>query len=834
MDKWARAKYLPGIPLGEDGRRVTSGRKNIEISKNAAREGMVLLKNDGGTLPIDEGSKIALFGKATIDYVKGGGGSGDVTVAYTRNLYDGFCQIMDSGLIFPDTVTYYDEYVNALYAEGVRPGLVAEPELSEEMVKKAADFADIAIISFSRYSGEGWDRMTDDYPEVLKSVREKTSSVSVHMADAVFDRADFYFTEAEKRVTELVKRYFSKVVVVLNTGGMMETGCLADDPGIGAVLLAWQAGMEGGLVEAEALMGVFNPSGKLSDTFAGSLSDYPFAEDFHQSLYHVNYYEDIYVGYRYFETVPGAADKVVYPFGYGLSYTTFELGKPVITVTGPDASCDLKDAAGAYEDLKVTVKVSVKNTGSRAGREVVQVYYGAPQGKLGKPAKELAGYKKTKTLEPGETCEVYISFPVSQMASYDDLGKVAKSAWVLEAGSYKFYVGTDVRSAALSDFTYEISEDKVTCQLNPRMTPTKLEKRMLSDGTFEALPSYKYEPYDVSAEKPGVYENHPAESIFEPKEESELRGYDLMKRPEARYVKKEAHPRLKDVADEKMTLDEFISRMTDEDLAHLLGGQQNTGIADTGGFGNNEALGIPNFMTADGPAGLRIIKDRGVVTTAFPSATLLACTWDPAVTYAVGAAAAREVKENNIYIWLAPAVNIHRNPLCGRNFEYYSEDPLLTGKQAAALVRGVQSQKVAATPKHFALNNKETERKHSDSRASERAIREIYLKQFEIIVKEGHPWCLMSSYNLINGTYTSENADLLIHILREEWGFDGVVTTDWITMPEHYNEVIAGNDMRMPHGYPDRILEARRRGEISREAMETAARHILTLFLRLE
>ena len=292
--------------------------------------------------------------------------------------------------------------------------------------------------------------------------------------------------------------------------------------------------------------------------------------------------------------------------------------------------------------------------------------------------------------------------------------------------------------------------------------------------------------------------------------------------------------KLQDVAEGKISLEDFVKALPAEDLAALLGGQPNMGLANTFGYGNNPVYGIPNIMTADGPAGVRFHPGLGVTTTAFPCATLLASTWDPQVVYEVGEAAALEAKENNIMVWLAPGVNIHRNPLCGRNFEYYSEDPLLAGKQAAALIRGVQSQRIAATPKHFALNNKETNRRNCDSRASERAIREIYLKQFEILVKESRPWSIMSSYNIVNGVRASENKDLLTHILREEWGFDGMVTTDWWTFGEHYKEVAAGNDMKMATGFPDRLLAAMEKGALTREDMEKAAVNILRLILRVE
>jgi beta-glucosidase len=288
------------------------------------------------------------------------------------------------------------------------------------------------------------------------------------------------------------------------------------------------------------------------------------------------------------------------------------------------------------------------------------------------------------------------------------------------------------------------------------------------------------------------------------------------------------------VADGKISLDAFVAQLSDEDLCYLLQGQPNTGIANTQGFGNLPEFGVPNAMTSDGPAGVRILPECGVYTTAFPCSTQLACTWDPELSYAVCQAGARELKENNLAAWLTPAVNIHRNPLCGRNFEYYSEDPVLAGTMAAGFVRGIQSQKVSACVKHFALNNKETNRKNSDSRVSERAAREIYLKPFEIVVKTADPWYIMSSYNLINGCRASECRELLEDILRQEWGFEGMVSTDWHTYSEQYKEINAGNDLKMPGGFQERLMEAIARGLITRQQLEVSAKRILGVILRLD
>ncbi len=809
MERWARAKYQPVLPLGKDGCRVTAGREHIALSREAAKEGMVLLKNEGNVLPLARGSRVALFGKATFDYVKGGGGSGDVTVSYTRNLYEGLREKADKVTIFEELADFYRENVRKQYAEGRIPGMTREPEVPEALLKKAKAFADTAVISICRFSGEGWDRKSiydkkEEKDKVAIAGQEETSDAPGEL----FEEGDFYLTRSERALVDAVRSNFDRVVIVLNVGGMVDTDWFAEDDRIQSVLMAWQGGMEGGTAAAELLVGEANPSGKLSDTFAKRLEDYPSTYSFHESEDYVEYTEDIYVGYRYFETVPGAAEKVNYPFGFGLSYTTFSLSEPAIE----------------EREGRIHVSVRVCNTGGQSGKEVVQVYYSAPQGRLGKPARELAAFQKTRLLQPGETQTVTLSFDRKDMASYDDLGKVAKSAYVLEKGSYHFYVGTSARDTVESGFVLTLEEDTVAEQLSSKMAPAQLRRRMLSDGSFEELP--QGEPFDTDA---GIFPSRLTAA--------EADGLTpVVKYRESRHLwgHEDKTPKLADVAEGRMTLEEFVAQLPDRQLAELLGGQPNTGVANTFGYGNLPECGVPDIMTADGPAGLRIAPECGVCTTAWPCATLLACTWNPELAEQVGAAGGAEVKENNIGAWLTPAVNIHRSPLCGRNFEYYSEDPLLTGKMAGAMVRGIQSNRVAATVKHFALNNKETNRRNSDSRASERAIREIYLRAFEIIVKEAKPWSIMSSYNIINGHRASENRELLEDILRGEWGFDGMVTTDWWTLGEHYKETKAGNDMKMGLGFPDRLLEAMEQGVLTRAEMEVCAKRILGLILKID
>lgn len=789
MEKYARFNYQPCLPLGKDGRRVTASPEHIELSKKAATEGIVLLKNDG-TLPLKATDSVALFGKATIEYIKGGGGSGDVHCPYIRNIFDGFSKKEDENKIriYKPLVEFYKDYVkresvNVLTQEQINARWdivnnmefcterddmtydtfaamhVKEADVPDELIKSASENSNAAIITISRFSAEGVDRRPIGN--------------------------DYYLSELEKNLIDRCTELFEKVIIVINSGAVIDCEYFAENDRINAVLFAWQGGMEGGSALADIICGDETPSGKLSDTIAKSYDHYPTKEDFWECFDHVDYSDDIYVGYRYFETIPGAKEYVRYPFGFGLSYTSFELN---------DILCFI-------HNNNINVAVNVTNTGKVEGKEVVQVYFSAPQGKLGKPEKVLAAYKKTKLLSPGETELLFMSFPVSQMASFDDLGKISKSAYVLEKGTYRFFVGTSVRELTETEFSYELSEDTITDQLVSRCRPFNLKKRMLSNGSFEEL----------KTAEPEYYYGKTSE-IYAPAPETEV-SFDKVY--------------------DSASMDSFISQLTIDELTFLVGGQPPTGVANTGCFGGIKRLRIPAVPTADGPAGLRLEPETGIPTTAWPCATLLACTWNTDIIEEVGAGGGSELRENNLGVWLAPALNIHRDPLCGRNFEYYSEDPLVAGKCAAAAVRGIQSQKVAVSIKHFACNNKEANRFASDSRLSERALREIYLKGFEICVKEADPWTLMSSYNLINGLHTSENYELLTGILRDEWGFKGMVVTDWGVKNRPVVEVLAGNDMKMHCGYPDELKEAYENGILTRADLELCVKRILEMFTKL-
>lgn len=761
-ERWARYSYNLSTPLGENGKRLSACDEHIALSRRVATEGMVLLENNG-TLPLKEGTRVALFGIGSIDYVQGGGGSGMVYPPYVHNIYEGFMEKAPRISVYEPLTKYYYDYTLPLLPDYQGDKLFDEIEVPTPLIEDAAKNSDVAVITIHRYSKEYFDRSSE--------------------------AGDFYLTDVEAKMVNDVTAAFEHSVVVLNVGGMIDVSWIKNNDKIDAALLAWQAGMEGGPAIADILSGDVNPSGKLVDTFAKEFADYPSADTFHESDDYVNYFEDIYVGYRYFETIKGAAEKVNYPFGYGLSYTTFDISKPDAKLVGDS----------------IEVSVTVTNTGKLAGKEVVEVYYSAPSGVLGKAKLSLAGFKKTELLAAGESENITISFKVSSMASYDDLGKLCMSAYLLEGGEYVFYAGNNCRDLKEADYRYTVPEKfVVTEQLSQKCAPNKLTRRLLSDGSFEELPSFPIADYS--------------------KVEARV---NTAKAPEKIRF-------LSDVADGKLTLDEFMAQLTDDELITLVGGAESRGLANTSGFGGITRLKIPAFMTVDGPAGIRLRPYTGMATTAWPCATLLACTWDTDLAYEIGKAGAREAKENGLAIWLTPAMNIHRNPLCGRNFEYFSEDPLVAGKFAAAKTNGIQSEHVAASAKHFACNNKETNRKHSDSRVSERALREIYMRPFEICVKEAQPHTIMSSYNIINGRRCCTSYEQLQGILRDEWGFLGMVTTDWRTPCDHADLILAGNDIQMPIGYPNELKAALEDGRIRREHLEVCAKRILELFFKFD
>ena len=791
---WQRAVYTPVLPLGEDGRRITACKEHLDLALKTAQEGQILLKNNG-PLPLKKGQKIAVFGVGQWDYVESGTGSGYTYNDFQKTLADGLMEKEAEGRIevFRPLTEFYFRQLEEQRQEMLENGFPLpqrtywpilrqstmmygrgddkEP-VPADLLAEARAFTDTALVVVSRVSGEAYDRT----------------------------REEFKLSDGEKEMIRTVQKNFAHVIAVINSGAQIEAGWLEDGK-IDAALLMMTPGQMGGEAAADILCGKVNPSGKLVDTWARNYEDYPSSENFEEDPYFANYTEDIFVGYRYFETIPGAKDKVVYPFGFGLSYTTFTR----------------KIVSAGENSGTITVKVEVTNTGSVAGKEVVQAYYGAPQGKLGKAAKSLCAFQKTKELAPGESETVELSFLVKDMASYDDTGKLQKSAYVLEQGKYPIYVGSSVRDVETA-YTYEVKEAfRVTEQLSERCPAIALPKKMKADGTYEELPmrAWVRPTYrkDYRSGPPKV----PANALGEVMKPNAAGSKGIM---------------LSHVLEGKHTLDEFIDQLDMKSLAQLLCGVPSTGIAQTCGFGGKPEYGVPAIMSID--AGLRVPIDTGVHPVCFPPAATLACTWDLDLAYTVSEAMALEIKENNIYSWLGPALNIHRDPLCGRNFEYFAEDPYLSGKMGAASVLASQKHRISACPKHFAANNKELNRKESDSRVTERALREIYLKAFEICVKESDPKTIMTSYNILNGTRVSENADLITWILRGEWGFRGLVMTDWHNNGRHGTEIMAGSDLKMPVGDPEMVIHYTRGGTMAQGQVEEACRNVLKLILGYE
>lgn len=773
MGKWERITYFPCKPLGKDGKLATGCAEHIDFARKLCCEGIVLLKNKNNLLPVKDG-KIALFGKASADYVAGGGGAGSVESAYTSNIISGLRA--NSANIYEPLAEFYESNVKNQYENKTWPGHTSEPEIPDDLLEGAKKSCDIAIISICRKTWEAFDV-------------KPNSQVN-----------GYYLTDAEQKIFDRVTANFEKVVLVLNIGTFIDPSFFADNDRVSAIVLGYQGGMEGGNAVADIICGRANPSGKLTDTYA-RLDDCPSYQGYNLSDEYVEYNEDIYVGYRFFDTVPNAQKKVCFPFGFGLSYTTFYI----------------KYDKAELKDNSIYITVSVTNTGDTAGKEVVQVYSAYNGNSVQRPQKELRAFKKTRLLSAGETETLCLSFELCDMAYYDE----KSASYILSEGEYSVLIGNSSDNTE-KVYNYVNNTSVTVFECKNRCVPTDEFKILNCDGQYTEA---AYEPKD----KTPVYNDYPAVTSMERGE-----TYDHIL-PDMRGLPvKEGAITLKQVYDKEYTLDELLEQLTDDELITLLGGRPNAGVANTAGIGGLESHGIPAAMTADGPAGLRLRPELEEKTTAFPCATLIACSWDLELAEKFGKAVAVEVKENNFGILLAPALNIHRNPLNGRNFEYFSEDPFVSGKMAAAIVKGIQSEGIAACVKHFACNNKEHARNISDSRVSERALREIYLKGFEIAIKESNPAMVMTAYNKLNGTYTSASSDLLNGILREEWEYNGLVTTDWDNLAEPIEEINAGNNLRMPAGSNRRLKKALEDKVITRDILKLNAKYVLEMLLNID
>ena len=723
------------------------------LTRQLAAEGAVLLRNDN-VLPFVKNEKISVFGRCQKDwFFVGYGSGGDVNPPYTVDLLQGIdrCEQLS-----------YNEQLADVYAKWIEKNPVDEgywghwprfhPEmpLTRALVEQAAKNSDVAVVVIGRSSGED---------------RENTA-----------EEGSWYLTDAEKTMLQYVTDSFKRTVVLLNIGSMIDLRWAArgykNDL---AVLCVWQGGMESGNAVADILCGKVTPSGKLPDT-AAKLEDYPSTASFGKKEFN-HYTEDIFVGYRWFSTF--APEKAVYPFGFGLSYTTF----------------GMSDFAVKKKKAELDFTCKVQNTGNTyAGKEVVQLYVQAPQGALGKAKRSLCGFAKSELLAPGAACKLKINVPFYAFASFDDSGATGhKNAWVLEKGDYVFLAGSDVQSAS-EIYTLTIDETIVLEQCEEAAAAQYAFLRTVAVEE-DGVPAPKKQPV--------------------PYARNDLKQRILDNIPHAVSLTGDKGIKLSDVKNGKASMADFIAQLSLDELEAIsrgdyimnspLGANGNAGVLG-GVLPSLRDKGIAPLTCTDGPSGIRL----NTVSTLLPIGTLLASTWNTPLCTAVFEVEGKEMQAKGSDIFLGPGMNIHRNPLCGRNFEYYSEDPLLTGKIGAAVVKGLQTHGFAACPKHFACNNQETNRNYNDSRLSQRALREIYLKGFEICVKEAKPRTIMTSYNKINGVWGHYHYDLCNTILRKEWGFDGMVMTDWwmrsSKSPEFPNlcdnayRVRAGVDVLMPGG----------------------------------
>lgn len=718
--------------------------KIIKLTRQSAADGMVLLKNKD-VLPFKQGETVAVFGRCQLDYYRSGTGSGGaVNTEYTVNAIEGL-KANKSINLNEEVLSHYEKWVEENPFDDGGGGWAAEPWyqkemiLSDELVLKAKSTSNKAVVIIGRTAGEDQDN-----------------------ADV---EGSYRLTEEELDMLKKVTTHFDKVVVVLNVSNIIDMSWVNDpshDHPIQAVLYAWHGGQEGGNALADILTGEVVPSGKLTDTIAYRLEDYPAYHNFGDKLQN-KYEEDIYVGYRYFETFKPSA--VQYGFGFGLSYTQFDINVIACSVSDED------------DEKKLNIKLDVKNIGDTyCGKEVVQLYYGAPQACLGQPAKALGTFYKTKLLKPGETECVSLSMNFSEMATYDDGGFTGhRSAYVLEPGAYKFFVGNSVRSASEvvldGKSSYVLERILLIEQLEEVMAPTQAFKRI----------------------KPGQCINGVYEITYE---EVPLKSVDTLERMTTRqpssvnYTGSKKYM-LKDVKDGLVSMEMFIAQLDAVELATLVKGEGMCSPKVTAGaaaaFGGIsdelQSYGIPVAAAADGPSGIRM--DSGKTATQVTIGTLQACSWDTQVVEALYEEVGKELVLNNIDTLLGPGLNIHRHPLNGRNFEYFSEDPYLTGIFATAVTKGLREGGSIATLKHFTANDQEEERHSVDALISERALRELNLKGFEMAVKSGGAKSIMTSYNPINGIHAASNYDLNTTVLRKEWGFKGIVMTDWWAKVNH-------------------------------------------------
>ena len=811
--------------------------RHRKVAKTAAEEGFVLLKNDHQILPVAKGTKLALYGSGASNPIKGGTGSGDVNEREVVSIYDGLKQ---AGY----EITTKD-WIDSFRKQYEQSRHDWRQKIWDEVDKAADD----SMSFFNAYASMQYAMPAGDIPEKTdaETAVYVISRIAGEAADRFEQESDYYLNEKEAEILKTICALYKDVILLINSGGIIDLSFLDSYENIAGVILVSQPGMETGNAVASVFTGEVTPSGKLTDTWAYKYEDYPNSKTFSHNNGNVQtekYEEGIYVGYRYFDTfqIP-----VRYPFGYGLSYTDFD-----ITVKG---------LARPTED-SVSVTVSVTNTGNTySGKEVVQVYASCPQESMEKEYRRLAGFAKTTLLAPGQSEELTIEIPLYALASFC----TQTPGWVLEKGVYGLFVGNSSSDASLAG-TVNLDADALLVKTE-HICPLQEELQELS-ASKEAVQALRSSWLASAGSVPSLEVKA-----------SGLQTTTVVYGTEKDKIAPEVRQFVDSLSIDQLTLlatgDPGKSQNAADDQKDSALGSAGISVPGSAAQTSSCALEDKNLapiVLADGPAGLRLLQSYPVVDgeiqpvpfemsiehgflarnanvdtgnaelhyqycTAFPIGTLLAQTWDKDLMQDVGKAVAEEMNLFYVTLWLAPGMNIHRNPLCGRNFEYYSEDPLLSGKMAAAMTDGVQSvYGCGTTIKHFACNNQEDNRMGSDSVISERTLREIYLKGFEIAVKESQPMSIMTSYNLVNGIHAANNYDLCTKAARDEWGFAGVIMTDWTTTQKGPDCTAsgcmrAGNDLVMP-GVPNDhkdIKAALEDGSLTVEQLKLSIAHLVDI-----
>ncbi len=804
-----------------------------QLAKEAAAEGIVLLKNEDQILPLKAGSKVALYGAGAGRTIKGGTGSGDVNERESVTIWQG---MKNAGfeITSEDWIRSYEK----IYEK-------ARQDWKDDIVTRSGGNGGNVMDFFTVYSTTPFIMPTGDPVEKPEKDCDTAiyvlSRVAGEGADRNAAKGDYYLKEDEHQMLSDLCSYYKNVIVAVNAGGQVDLSFMDEFSNIKALLILSQPGMEGGNAFADVISGKVNPSGKLVDSWAYRYEDYPNAASFSHNNGNVEkefYEEGIYVGYRYFDTF---AVPVRYGFGYGLSYTTFEIKEKNI-------QCD--------NEHNIQVSVSVKNTGDTAGKEVVQIYAALPGGQVEKEAHRLVAYEKTALLQPQEEQTLILKIPAERFAFYEE----EKAAWIMGKGFYGIFAGTSLESAELAG-GLKLDQDVILEKVK-NLFPLKESLKELQQQSGQT--EKREDALKIQAVEKGLPVLEIGAAGFETKEILYKKNSELVEKEAAEFV-------------ETLSIEELIDLAAGDPGKAQGGNLGAAGISVPGSAGETHRCaiekGLASIVLADGPAGLRLMKyyhvnDGRIVSmpfefslegglfydgstdlpgeryyqycTAIPVGTMLAQTWNTGLIQKVGAMIGKEMEYFGVTLWLAPGMNIHRNPLCGRNFEYYSEDPYVAGTIAAAMTKGVQSNYGCGTTiKHFACNNQEDNRMGSDSIVSERSLRELYLKGFEIAVKESHPMSIMTSYNLINGIHAANSYDLCTDVARNEWGFDGAIMTDWTTTENGADCTAsgcmrAGNDLVMPgcFGDHDNLKKELEEGTLKPEDLKACIARLVSVIWR--